>query len=187
MKIRAVCYLYYEFPKLFRTGSSFWLKEATKKVYTERLREIFLIFWINVYVFLFFLQLIIIRIICLCILKTFIPWNVLLRFRESEFNINHSLIVLKTECILIWKSFKFEFVIKIPVSILTITRSVTISLRRPSGAHLKSRVCGLCMETGAVVLRVSAHCTVHTCSGRNCNISLMRWANIDIAPNKPVT
>jgi hypothetical protein len=28
---------------------------------------------------------------------------------------------------------------------------------------------------------------VHTCSSRNCNIPSMRWANTDIAPNKPVT
>jgi hypothetical protein len=28
---------------------------------------------------------------------------------------------------------------------------------------------------------------VYTCSSRNCNIPLMRRANTDIAPNKPVT
>ena len=75
--------------------------------------------------------------------------------------------------ILIWKSFKCVFVIKILVSISTITRSVSISLCRPSGSQLKSRVRGLCVdvrlqqndkeleqETGAVVSRVSARRTV---------------------------
>jgi hypothetical protein len=96
----------------------------------------------------------------------------------------------------------FEFVIKILVSILTVTRSVSISLCRPSGAQLKSRVRGLCVdarlqqndeaweqETGAVVLRVTARCTVHIYSGRKRNIlvPLMRGANTDIAPDKPVT
>ena len=48
------------------------------------------------------------------------------------------------EFILLLKS--LEFVIKIPVSILTVIRSVSISLCRPSGAQLKSRVRGLCVD-----------------------------------------
>jgi hypothetical protein len=37
------------------------------------------------------------------------------------------------------------------------------------------------------MLRVRVRRTVHTCSGRNCNISLMRRANTAIPPNKPRT
>jgi hypothetical protein len=100
-----------------------------------------------------FLQLIIIRVIYLCILKTFIPWNVLLRFRESEFTINHSLIVLKTEYNLIWQSLS------------------------------------LCVETGAVMLRVPCSCSAHRphLFRPYPNISLMRRANTAIPPNKPRT
>jgi hypothetical protein len=38
-----------------------------------------------------------------------------------------------------------------------------------------------------VRVRVRVRRTVHTCSGRNCNISFMRRANTDIPPKKPRT
>jgi hypothetical protein len=92
---------------------------------------------------LFLSQLIIIRVIYLCIIKTFIPWNVLLRFRGSEFTINHSLIVLKTKYILRWK------------------------------------ILGLCVETGALMLRVRVRVrvrrTVYTYSGRTVTSLWCDW------------